>query len=192
MIQTQVKVETLKPKAEDLGPEIQTVAEQVEALRRQIGEIRREEFDLRQTRRLELGALRKKRAERLAGLQSQRTLETGAFARNEGLDLAPVSREKNAAQANFNLIEGKYESARLAKSEQEADVKIGALALPPESPAPRRTMFKTAIGLVAGFLLTLFAVAIFEAFAIPGVAGQYEAKAKSPLKGHSSRRLVRG
>ena len=192
LIQTQVKVETLKPKAEDLGPEIQTVAEQVEALRRQIGEIRREEFDLRQTRRLESGALRKKRAERLAGLQSQRTLETDAFARNRDLYLAPVSREKNAAQASFNLIEGKYESARLAKSEQEADVKIGALALPPESPAPRRTMFKTAIGLVAGFLLTLFAVAIFEAFAMPGVAGRYEAKEKSPLKGHSPRRLVRG
>ncbi len=54
-----------------------------------------------------------------------------------------LTRERDAAQATYETLAEKYESARLAKVEEEPDVKIGALAVAPQRPIRPRTMLNT-------------------------------------------------
>ena len=71
-------------------------------------------------------------------------------------------------------------------------MKVGALALSPESAVPRYTLTKTAVGLLAAFLLAFFAVAVVEALSTPGVKGEYGVATGSQLaaEGRPTRRLA--
>ena len=151
-----------------------------------------DEFNLKQQRSLELTRLRHQRALELSRLTSQKELQVGAFLRDENLDLSALTREQQTASATYGLIAQKYESVRLAKSEQETDVKIGALALRPEAPVSKHTQAKIAIGLLAAFLLAFFGAAVVVALSIPGAKRKLEAATGSRLtiEAQPTRRLV--
>ena len=192
LIEAQVKAETLGLRQQDLVDGINNVREEIEGLSDQIVKVQVDEFNLQQQRRLELTRLRGERALELSRLTSQRELKVGAFQRHENLDLSALTREWETASATYGLIAQKYESVRLAKSEQETDVKIGALALRPEAPVPKYTQAKIAIGLLAAFLLAFFGAAVVVALSIPGAKRKLEAATGSQLTTEAppTRRLV--
>ena len=181
LIGAQVKAETLGLKQQDLIDGVNNVREEIEGLSDQIMKVQVDEFNLKQQRSLELTRLRQQRALELSRLTSQRELKVGAFLRDENLDLSALTREQQTASATYGLIAQKYESVRLAKSEQETDVKIGALALRPEAPVSKHTQAKIAIGLLAAFLLAFFGAAVSVALSIPGAKRKLEAATGSQL-----------
>ena len=192
LIEAQVKAETLGLRQQDLVDGINNVREEIKGLSDQIMKVQVDEFNLQQQRSLELTRLREQRALELSRLTSQRELKVGAFLRDENLDLSALTREQQTASATYGLIAQKYESVRLAKSEQETDVKIGALALRPEAPVSKYTQAKIAIGLLAAFLLAFFGAAVVVALSIPGAKRKLEAATGSQLTTEAppSRRLV--
>ena len=192
LIEAQVKAETLGLRQQDLVDGINNVREEIKGLSDQIMKVQVDEFSLKQQRSLELIRLRQQRALELSRLTSQKGLKVGAFLRDENLDLSALTREQQTASATYGLIAQKYESVRLAKSEQETDVKIGALALHPEAPVSKHTQAKIAIGLLAAFLLAFFGAAVVVALSIPGAKRKLEAATGSQLTTEAppSRRLV--
>ena len=192
LIEAQVKAETLGLRQQDLVDGINNVREEVEGLSDEIMKVQVDEFNLQQQRSLELTRLREQRALELSRLRSQKGFEADAFQRDEDLELSALARERQTASATFGLIAQKYESVRLAKSEQETDVKIGALALRPEAPVSQYTQTKIAIGLLAAFLLAFFGAALVVALSIPGAKRKLEATTRSQLATEAppTRRLV--
>ena len=64
---------------------------------------------------------------------------------------------------NRNLLkQAQQMQARLAKVQEEPDVKIGALAVAPGRPAARRTSLNTLIALVVGFTLSVLLAFLLE------------------------------
>ena len=192
LIEAQVKAETLGLRQQDLVDGINNVREELEGLGDEIMKVQVDEFNLQQQRSLELTRLREQRALELSRLTSQKEFEAGAFKRDEDLEISVLTRERGIASATFGLIAQKYESVRLAKSEQETDVKIGALALRPEAPVSKYTQTKIATGLLAAFLLAFFGAAVVVALSIPGAKRKLEAATGSQLttEGPPTRRLV--
>jgi hypothetical protein len=107
--------------------------------------------------------LKEARGRKLADLQALEENRLGAFSREKDLQLEALTLEKKTASSSFSLISKQFESVRLARSEEEPDVKIGALALRPEVPVAKGLMARTALGLVAAFFLALFGATIAEA-----------------------------
>jgi uncharacterized protein involved in exopolysaccharide biosynthesis len=192
LIAARVEVETLTPKEDDLKVELGRAREQVEELNAEQMTIQLDRSYLTRQRQAGLAKLKKERATQLAVLTSQKTIATGDFARNQELELSSLALETGTAQTTFELIAQKYESAQLAKSGQEPDVKVGALALRPEFPVGKNTLTKTAIGLLAAFLLAFFGAAVVEALSVPGVKREYGVATGSQLAGEGARnrRLV--
>ena len=163
LIDAQVKVETLRPKQEDLAAEIDRVEREIEELSTEVTRVQLEQFNLGRERALGLSRLTEARSRGLADKQALREHQMSAFSREQNLNLASLAQDKTAASSTFTLMSSKFESARLAKSEQEPDVKIGALARRPEVPVDRGLATRTAVGLVAAFFLALFGATIAEA-----------------------------
>ena len=192
LVAARVAVETLTPKENDLKVELGRAGEQVEELNAEQMTIQLDRSYLTGQRQAGLAKLKKGRATQLAVLTSHKSIATGDLARNQELELSSLALETGTAETTFELIAQKYESAQLAKSGQEPDVKVGALALRPEFPVGKNTLTKTAIGLLAAFLLAFFAVAVVEALSTPGVKGEYGVATGSQLAGEGARnrRLV--
>ena len=163
LIDAQMKVETLKPKQEDLTAEIERVRLEIEELSSEVTRIKLDQFNLGRQRALELTRLKEARGRKLADLQALEENRLGAFSREKDLQLEALTLEKKTASSSFSLISKQFESVRLARSEEEPDVKIGALALRPEVPVAKGLMARTALGLVAAFFLALFGATIAEA-----------------------------
>ena len=190
LIDAQVKVETLKPKQEELTAEIERVRLEIEELSSEVARIKLGQFNLERQRALELSRLKATRAQELAGLQALRENRLDAFSREEALQLESLTLEKNTASSTFGLISKQFESVRLARSEQEPDVKIGALALLPTVPIPRSTRSRTAVGLAAAFLLSVFGAAIVQAVSGLAAGGSYHSDPEPHLEERLPKELI--
>ena len=192
LVAARVEVETLTPREGDLKVALGLAREQAGELSAMLMTVQLDLSDLTGQRRAGLARLKQVRALELSDLVSQQTLVTGDLERNQKLELSSLAREQGTAETTFELIAGKYESVRLAKAEEEPDVKVGALALSPESPVPRYTLTKTAVGLLAAFLLAFFGAAVVEALSTPGVKREYGVATASQLapEGRPTRRLA--
>ena len=192
LVEAEVEARTLEPRAQDLQADLDRLQREVEVWGKKLMTVQLEQFALAEERERGLARLREKRAFGLADLTSQRDIATGDLTRNQDLEVAAMARESAAAESTFELIAEKYESVQLAKSGQEPDVKVGALALRPESAVARNTLLKTAVGLLAAFLLAFFGAAVAEALSIPGAKGEYGLATGSQLaaEGSPTGRLV--
>ena len=178
LIDTQVKVETLKPKQEDLAAEIDRVKREIEDLGSEITRVKLEQFNLGRERALELSSLKEARDRELADQQALRQYQVSVFSRERDLDLDSLTLDKSTASSTFEFVSEKFESVRLAKSGQEPYVKIGAHSLQPEFPVARGLMTRIALGLVAAFSLALFGATTAEAVSgfSPGQRNRLNAK----------------
>ena len=192
LIDMQVKVETLKPKQEDLAAEIDRVKQEIGKLSSEVTWVKLEHFNLGRQRALELTRLQQARGRELADQQALRQHQMSAFSRERDLDLDSLALDKGAASSTFALISSKFESVRLTKSEQEPDVKIGALALRPEGPVAKGLMTRTALGLVAAFSLGLFGAAIAEAVSGHSPGQRNSLNARTQLDERLPQELIEG
>ncbi len=192
LIDAQVKVETLKPKQEDLAAEIEGVKREIEKLSSEVTEVKLQQFSLGRERALELSGLTEARSRGLADLQARREHLMSSFARERDLDLDSLALDKRTASSTFVLLSKKFESVRLARSEQEPDVKIGALARRPEVPLARGLLVTTALGLVAGFSLALFVATIAEAASGRSREQSVGATVKTQLDKRLQQELIEG
>ena len=190
LIDAQVKVETLKPRQEDLTAEIERVRLEIEDLSSEVTRLELDQFNLGRQRALKLSRLKATRGLELGGLQALRENRLGAFSRERNLQLESLALEKNTASSTFGLISKQFENVRLARSEREPDVKIGALAMRPEVPIPRSTMTRTALGLTAAFLLAVFGAAIVEAASGAAPGGSYHSGPEPHLEERLPKELI--
>ena len=119
--------------------EIERVRLEIEDLSSEVTRLELDQFNLGRQRALELSRLKATRGLELGGLQALRENRLGAFSREKNLQLESLALEKNTASSTLGLISKQFENVRLARSEREPDVKIGALAMRPEVPIPRGT-----------------------------------------------------
>jgi len=159
---TQIEYDTLVPKSGHLQSELKRIRKAIDQLQALITEKEIELFALLKDRELELNNLMVERQAQLGNLERGRDSETILVERERDFYVDGLTREKDAAQVTYETLAEQYESARLAKVEEEPDVKIGALAVAPERPMARRTRLNTLIALVVGFMLSVMLAFVFE------------------------------
>ena len=69
-------------------------------------------------------------------------------------------------------------------------MKLGPLALRPEAPVAKNTLTKTAVGLLAAFLLAFFGAAVVGALSIPGARSEYGLATGSHLTSEGSPDII--
>ncbi len=72
--------------------------------------------------------------QQMADLASEKQLQIDQLNRLAQTELAALTREMDNARKTYQTIADKHQSVQLAKAEEDADVRIGALAIPPENP----------------------------------------------------------
>ena len=113
-----------------------------------------------------LGKLSAERDTRLDILMRQRQQELDAITRERDNRLAQFDRDIGRLQGLYSELAKNYNQATLAKAQQEIeDVRLGAAAVPPDHPAPRGLATKSALALVIGGIVGLFAAAIRDVMA---------------------------
>jgi len=152
---TQIEYDTLVPKSGHLESELKRIREAIDELQSLITEKEIELFALLKNREWELNNLLAKGQAQLEILRKEYNGEIALLEREKDFNVDGLTREKDAARVTYESLAEKYESARLAKVEEEPDVKIGALAVAPGRPMARRTRLITLIALVAGFMLSV-------------------------------------
>ncbi|MFQ5740467.1 MAG: GumC family protein [Acidobacteriota bacterium] len=223
LIATQVKYDTLIPRKEHLKKEIERVESEIDELKSKIAE---EEIEwnklvtgraldlttLLKTRELNLKRLVQDRALDLKVLTDKRASEEGIeekrkknaiaeFERERDTEVQKSTRETEDVKSVYEVLAPKYEMARLAESEEESDVKIGALAVVPERPIGPRVLFNTAAALAVGFMLSLMWAFVAEyTQSFPAIDSQSTGTGLPPTRGlgleseqvPESRRELRG
>jgi uncharacterized protein involved in exopolysaccharide biosynthesis len=102
--------------------------------------------------------LKEQRANELVRLNRERRRELESFEREMDTRLAQLDRDIVQQRDLFNQLAKNYNQAILAKGQQDVeDVRLGAIAVPPETPLARRGVSKA---LLASFLGVLFGAGI--------------------------------
>ena len=159
---------TLMPRAEQLKREITNLGTDVRRLDQEYGP--------------DVSGLEKLSEERDAGLeklQEDRRNGLGELTRNKQRALDDITREREARLAQLNRDIGHeqelyselakaYNQAVLAKAQENVeDVRLGAPAVPPETPAPRGGATKALLAAILGGMLGLFIALVREAAVRP-------------------------
>lgn len=162
------QLETLRLKSEQLNPVyhslLQRLADtqvayeallpQEKYLQDQIAARRKEVEELTQlilSKELELEKLKREKETALALLRRERDFR-----------VSELKREVESLRGTYSTLAQKYEVARLAKAEEDPDVKVWGYAVAPERPVRPRTMLNTEIALVAGLMLSVMLAFLLE------------------------------
>lgn len=177
LARTQISLETQIPRMEYVKQEIARLKGEIEELSTLSTTKQIELFNLTSDRELELtnllaqrdagrARLEESRASGLKLLQAQRDAERSnlessdanlreAKRRERSVVLGRLTREKESIRGTYGVLAGKYESALLAKSEQNRDVKIGSLADLPRKSNRSMLLLVTMVAGILGFCVSL-------------------------------------
>jgi uncharacterized protein involved in exopolysaccharide biosynthesis len=159
---------TLMPRAEQLKGEIARLSAELQRLNEEYG--------------ADASGLEKLKQERDAGLerlQEDRANGLGQLTRNKQRALDDISREREARLAQLNRdisheqelyaeLAKAFNQAVLAKAQENVeDVRLGAPAVPPETPKPRGGAIKALLAAILGGMLGVFIALVREAAAKP-------------------------
>jgi uncharacterized protein involved in exopolysaccharide biosynthesis len=114
----------------------------------------------KQVRDLNLLILQKELA--LQKLMGERDTQMTLLERERDYQVAGLTREVESSHQTFELLSQAYENARLAQTESEQDIRIGALAVVPRRPVSPRPLLNTAIAFVVGLMLSTMAAFVVE------------------------------
>ena len=159
---TQIEYDTLVPRSGHLQSELERIRKAIDELQGLISRKEIELFALLKDRESELNNLLAERQSQLEMVKKTSNNEMTLLEREKDFNVDGLTREKNAAQVTYETLAKQYESARLAKMEEEPDVKIGALAIVPERPMARRTGLNTLLALVVGLMLSVLLAFVLE------------------------------
>lgn len=137
---TQVAYEALLPQEKYLQEQIAARRKEVEGLTRLI-----------LSKELELEKLKREKETALALLRRERDFR-----------VSELKREVESLRGTYSTLAQKYEVARLAKAEEDPDVKVWGYAVAPKSPIRTRTMLNTAVALVTGLMLSVMLAFLLE------------------------------
>jgi len=98
----------------------------------------------------------------LQRLLRSRNTQLAQLKRERDYKVAELTREVDSSQQTFEMLSKAYENARLAQTEADQDIKIGAYAVPPEKPVSPRPLLNTAIALVVGLMLSTMLAFVVE------------------------------
>ena len=158
---TQIELNSLAPMKEHLASQISRAREEIQRLEDLYTEKSIELNALTQDRKLGYEVLVKEKQGQLGKLNRRFELEVRQFKRDRDLELGILGREVTNTRATYTLLAQKYTTARLAKAEEEPDVKIGALAVVPEERTPTLGWI-AALGFATGLILSLIVVLAVE------------------------------
>lgn len=140
LVDAQVSYESLVPHEKNLQIHIDSLSKQIDDLNRII--------------------LEKELA--LAEMRRQKTADLNQLKRQRGTKVAELQRQVDSAGAMFKELSEKYEAARLAKAEEDTDIKVGVYAGKPDHPVNPGTMLVLVLAGGTGFILSTLAVILIE------------------------------
>jgi uncharacterized protein involved in exopolysaccharide biosynthesis len=117
---------------------------------------------LDRTRQTEYERLELERLSQLDSLEKERADQVASLKRKTALDVGALERQVTQTSKTYDLIAEKFNSAQLAKSEEESDVKIGARAVVPDGPVRSNMALNIVIALTAGILISFVLVLVLE------------------------------
>ncbi len=113
-----------------------------------------------------LAQLKEQRANLLVRLNRERQTELESLQREMDTRLAQLDRDIVQQRDLFNQLAKNYNQAILAKGQQDVeDVRLGAMAVPPETPLARRAASKTLFMSFLGFLFGVGVALVRESWA---------------------------
>ena len=157
--QVEIEVNALLPRAARLAQDLGTMSDEIKA---KDSPLRLDEAGLEKLKREReagLDRIKEDRGNGLAALMRQRQLEerdqTGA-----GRQGGPAPPRRQSREGPVRGLAKNYNQALLAKAQQDVeDIRLGAAAVPPDSPLPRGTLTKALLAmLLAGIVATLIAI----------------------------------
>ena len=209
-ISAQIEYNTLVPQREHLAIEIDQLILAVDALEQKKADLRVKLHNLREGRRLDFEILVKRQQleedilrrrlrlylDQLIGdkeaqltiLQQTRDSEVAGRQRAKKIAEGRLDRQIGSLTKAFQLLSEKTGSAQLAKAEQEPDVRLGALAVAPETPINPRPLRNTVLGGLIGMALSILTVFSMEL----GQLVQHDTNPLAPAVASSRRRLPLG
>jgi uncharacterized protein involved in exopolysaccharide biosynthesis len=159
---------TLVPRAEQLKGEIARLSAELQQLNEGYGADASELEKLSQERDAGLAKLQENRANGLDELTRNKQRALDDITREREARLAQLTRDISHEQELYTELAKAFNQAVLAKAQENVeDVRLGAPAVPSETPKPRGGATKALLAAILGGMLGLFIALIREAAAKP-------------------------
>ncbi|TAM53881.1 MAG: hypothetical protein EPN53_04840 [Acidobacteria bacterium] len=155
---------TLVPRAEQLKGETARLSVEVQQLGEEYGADASELEKLSQERDAGLEKLQEDRSNGLGELTRNKQRALDDITREREARLAGLGRDISHEQELYGELAKAYNQAVLAKAQENVeDVRLGAPAVPPETPKPRGGATKALLAAILGGMLGLFVALVREA-----------------------------
>ena len=157
---------TLAPRAEQLKREIARLADEVQRLDQEYAPDTATLAKISEERDAGLQTLQEDRANGLGELNRNKQRELDEITRERDTRVAQLGRDIDHEQELYSELAKAYNQAVLAKAQEGVeDVRLGAAAVPPETPKPRGGATKALLAAILGGMLGLFVALVREAAA---------------------------
>jgi uncharacterized protein involved in exopolysaccharide biosynthesis len=149
----EMDVNAMVPRATGLTKDLDRINEEMKLLEAGLRDDQASLEKLQGGRYAELAQLKEQRANDLVRLNRGRRSELESLQREMDTRLAQLDRDILQQSQLFDQLAKNYNQAILAKGQQDVeDVRLGAMAVPPETPLARRAASKSLLGSFLGFL----------------------------------------
>ena len=152
--QVEIEVNALVPRAAKLAQDLATMSE---AIKEKDTPLRLDEAGLEKLKREReagLDRIKEDRGNELEALMRQQQLELDGIKRAWDAKVGQLDRDVNHERDLFTELAKNYNQALLAKAQQDVeDIRLGAAAVPPDSPQARGTVTKALLAIVLGVLV---------------------------------------
>ena len=166
MSKVETDVFTLAPRAEHLKQEIAKLADEIQRLDQEYTPDTAALAKMSEERDAGLQALQEDRANGLGQLTRDKQRALDEITRERDTRVAQLGRDIDHEQELYSELAKAYNQAVLAKAQENVeDVRLGAPAVPPETPAPRGGATKALLAAILGGMLGLFIALVREAAA---------------------------
>ncbi len=178
LAEARIEYETLLPRKRHLEAEIARLKASFDELDAFSKQKDIEQFDLVTRREAGLRNLERKREAALQILEATYENETKLFNQTRDLQLARLVRDKAVSEASLKELAEKYQTAGIARNEQESNVRLGGAAVPPQRPINRNRFLYFMVGSILG-LLAAIATAFYREAIRPRKTSQVSDAEKS-------------
>ena len=162
----EMEVNSLIPRAAGLAVDIERLNKEMKTAETSLGSDEATLDKLQRERDAGLAQLKEDRENILAQMTHARQAALDAIKRETDTRLAQADRMIAQERDLFAELAKNYNQARLAKGEQNMeDIRLGAPAVPPETPEPRGGAKKALLAAIAGGMLAVFIALVREAAA---------------------------
>ena len=164
--QVEIEVNALVPRAAKLAQDLATMSE---AIKEKDTPLRLDEAGLEKLKREReagLDRIKEDRGNELEALMRQQQLELDGIKRAWDAKVGQLDRDVNHERDLFTELAKNYNQALLAKAQQDVeDIRLGAAAVPPDSPQARGTVVKVLLAMLLAAMAAVMIAIVREAAA---------------------------